>query len=263
MIVIIPAPQCRQDNSFPPIGAFALCGSHTYDRCTESHRPFWRQLEPTTHCSGVELTVHFAPSHPTSYEVVCGDIALEAMLSRRYPIIFSGRSEGALADKHTRQSHSRRLRSISSHRRKGASRRSSAARPCCPIDADLPWAFTFVVTIQAPFPVLRRVAVLFRLFCALAVAIVTAYHFCCLGTHTCCLATAQASQPAAIYASSHQHAPAHANLSGGKCHNCTMVSLPAFSVVLAATDESTVCDAAPVRDLASFHPHLTSPPPKA
>jgi hypothetical protein len=106
-------------------------------------------------------------------------------------------------------------------------------------------------------------AVLFRLFCALAVAIVTAYHFCCLGTHTCCLATAQASQPAAIYASSHQHAPAHANFSGKKCHNCTMVSLPAFSVVLASTDESTVCDAAPVRDLTSFHPGLTSPPPKA
>lgn len=110
MIVIIPAPQCRQDNSFPPIGAFALCGSHTYDRCTESHRPFWRQLEPTTHCSGVELTVHFAPSHPTSYEVVCGDIALEAMLSRRYPIIFSGRSEGALADKHTQQSSARDIK---------------------------------------------------------------------------------------------------------------------------------------------------------
>lgn len=125
-----------------------------------------------------------------------------------------------------------------------------------PVDADLTLAFTFVVTNQAPFLVLRRVAVLVRLFCALAVAIVTTYH-------TCRLATAQASQLAAIYAPTHQHAPDHANFSGEKCHNCTMVSLPAFSVVLAPTDESTVCDAAPVRDLTSFHPRLTSPPPKA
>ncbi len=127
---------------------------------------------------------------------------------------------------------------------------------CARIDADLPLAFTLVVTNLAPVPVLRRVAVLFRLFCALAVAIVTTYH-------TCCFATAQASQPAAIGAPTHQHAADHANSSGEKSHNCTMVSLPAFSVVLAATDESAVCDAAPVRDLASFHPRLTSPPPKA
>ncbi len=53
--------------------------------------------------------MHFAPSHPTSYEVVCGDIAFEAMLSRRYPI-FSGRTEGALADKHTHQSSSRDIK---------------------------------------------------------------------------------------------------------------------------------------------------------
>jgi hypothetical protein len=99
-------------------------------------------------------------------------------------------------------------------------------------------------------------AALFRLFCALAVAIVTTYH-------TCRVATAQACQPAAICAPTHQHAPDHANFSGAKQHNCTMVSLPAFSVVLAATDESTVCDAAPVGDLASFYPRLTSPPPKA
>lgn len=112
------------------------------------------------------------------------------------------------------------------------------------------------MTNQAPFLVLRRVAVLFRLFCALAVAIVTTYH-------TCCLAPVEASEPAAIGAPLQQHAPDHVNFAGDKCHDCTMVSLPAFSTMLAATDESTVCDAAPIRDLASFHPRLTSPPPKA
>lgn len=95
----------RQDHSFPAIGAFALHG-FTHSR----NLPFWRQLEPALIAQGVELTVHFAPSHPTSYEVVCGDIALEAMLSRRYPIIFSGRSEGALADKHTQQSSARDIK---------------------------------------------------------------------------------------------------------------------------------------------------------
>lgn len=34
--------------------------------------------------------MHFAPSHTTSYEVVCGDIAVEARLSRAYPISQDG-----------------------------------------------------------------------------------------------------------------------------------------------------------------------------
>lgn len=117
-------------------------------------------------------------------------------------------------------------------------------------------AFTFIVTNQPPFPVIRRGADLFRLLCVLVVALVTTYH-------TCRPATAQASQPAVICVPIHQNAPDHMSFSGEVCHTCTMVSLPAFSVMLSATDESTACDAASVQDLTPFHPRLTSPPPKA
>lgn len=34
--------------------------------------------------------MHFAPLHTASYEVVCGDTAFEAMLSRTYPISQDG-----------------------------------------------------------------------------------------------------------------------------------------------------------------------------
>ncbi len=107
--------------------------------------------------------------------------------------------------------------------------------------------------------VLRRVprlAVFLRLFCALAIALVTTFH-------TCGIATAQASEPAFVCATAHQDAPDHADLSGEKCHTCTVVSLPAFLTAVATVDESTGSVAAPARDLISFTPHIVSPPPKA
>lgn len=138
----------------------------------------------------------------------------------------------------------------------GSLLRTSPVGPRCRIDAGLPLAFTSVVTNQTPFSFVRRVAALCRLFCVLAVAIVTTHY-------SCRLTAAQASQPTAICAPTHQGAPEHANLSGEKCHHCTMISLLASSVVLAAPDESADCNAAPVHDLASFNPRQTSPPPKA
>lgn len=101
-----------------------------------------------------------------------------------------------------------------------------------------------------------RLAAALRLFCALAIAVVTTFH-------ACNIATAQTPEPAFACATAHQDAPDHADLSGEKCHTCTVVSLPAMMTVASAVDDSTGSVAAPVRDLVSFTPRLTSPPPRA
>lgn len=48
------------------------------------------------------MTVHFAPLHTTSYEVVCGDIDFEAMLSRTYPISQDGLRVRSLTNTRTK-----------------------------------------------------------------------------------------------------------------------------------------------------------------
>jgi len=116
-------------------------------------------------------------------------------------------------------------------------------------------AFTEIVLNLGNFPALRRAAAFFRLFCVLAVAVVTTFH-------TCGLATAQASQPVAICAAAEQDASEQADFSVEKCHICTVVSLPSLPVTVAPIDRCD-CAAAPVQGLAPFTPALTSPPPKA
>ena len=108
-----------------------------------------------------------------------------------------------------------------------------------------------VVLRQVP-----RLAAALRLFCALAVAVVTTFH-------TCGIATAETAAPTVVYAAAESDAPDQADLSAEKCHICTVVSLPALMTVASAVDGSPGSFAASVRDLVSFTPHITSPPPKA
>ena len=117
------------------------------------------------------------------------------------------------------------------------------------------FAFIEVVLSLDLFPAVRRVAVFLRLFCVLAVAVVTTFH-------TCGLATAQASQPVAICAAAEQDGSEQAGFSVEKCHICAVVSLSSLPVAVAAVDRVT-CTAMPVQGLAPFTPTLTSPPPKA
>lgn len=116
-------------------------------------------------------------------------------------------------------------------------------------------AFTEIVLNIGQFPALRRAAAFFRLFCVLAVALVTTFHICGI-------AAAQASQPVAISAAADQDVPEQADFSVEKCHICTVVSLPSLPVTVAAVDRGD-CTPMPVRSLATFNPALTSPPPKA
>jgi len=105
------------------------------------------------------------------------------------------------------------------------------------------------------YPAFRRAAAFFRLFCVLAVALVTTFH-------TCGLSTAQAAQPIAISVAAEQDSSEQADFSVEKCHMCAVVSLPSFAVAAAAVDRGD-CTSVPVHGLAPFTPSLTSPPPKA
>lgn len=131
----------------------------------------------------------------------------------------------------------------------------AAQSPDWCIDESLVLALSLLVTKQASIGIALRSMSLFWLFCVAVLAVVTTYH-------TCRVTSVQGFQPLAISAP-HPDAPDHASFSGEKCHTCTMVSLPAFSILLAVPDQGIVCDGPAVDCLTSFHSRLTSPPPKA
>lgn len=90
MVAIIRPRRADTMNFVPSYRSVCFAGLHTL-MTRYSHRilPF-RELGPALDCSAVELTVHVALSHTTSYGVVSGDIAFEARLSRTYPISQDG-----------------------------------------------------------------------------------------------------------------------------------------------------------------------------
>jgi hypothetical protein len=111
------------------------------------------------------------------------------------------------------------------------------------------------VTISVALQGVPRLAAALRLFCALAIALVTTFHICAN-------AMAAGSEPTIVCAAD-RDVPHDADLAGEKCHLCTVVSLPAFLTAASAVDDSPGSVAASVRDLVSFTPRITSPPPKA
>ena len=130
------------------------------------------------------------------------------------------------------------------------------------IDVALPLAFTWKVTIGFPLSLIPRVAAHFRLFCVLAVAMVTTFHMCGVRTAQAFQPT-QALQSIVVLAASDQSLPDQAtDLAGERCHFCTVVSLPPLSAATAGVDGNAPDVARAVPNLASFHARLTSPPPR-
>ncbi|MCC8430082.1 hypothetical protein LJ725_13985 [Reyranella aquatilis] len=109
--------------------------------------------------------------------------------------------------------------------------------------------------VNRAFSDLRVVAAFFRLFCVLAVAVVTTFH-------VCGLSTAQAAQPSAISAVVEQHADDQADFAVEECQFCMAASLPSTALTVVDVDRRD-CVLAPMRALSPFTPFLTSPPPKA
>jgi len=102
-----------------------------------------------------------------------------------------------------------------------------------------------------------RVSALLRVFCAIALAVVTTFH-------VCGAASARDIGPAPIVyeASGASHQAGDVDVTAEKCHICTVVSLPAILASSATLLVLHVVPAGVSADLISFSPPATSPPPR-
>lgn len=122
----------------------------------------------------------------------------------------------------------------------------------------LPLAFTACVSSRISFGgVGARISALFRVFCAVALAVVTTFHVC--GD-----ASARGIEPTPI---AHETSDVSSqagdiDVTAEKCHLCTMVSLPAAVAGGATLVVLHIVPAGVSADLISFSPSATSPPPK-
>jgi hypothetical protein len=123
----------------------------------------------------------------------------------------------------------------------------------------LPLAFTACVSSRISFGgVGARMSALFRVFCAVALAVVTTFH-------VCGAVSARDFGPAPIVheASDVSHQGGDIDVTAEKCHICTVVSLPAALAGGATLAVRRVVPAGVSPDLISFWPSATSPPPRA
>lgn len=103
-----------------------------------------------------------------------------------------------------------------------------------------------------------RVSALFRLFCAVALAVVTTFHVCgAVSARDVGLA------PIVHETSDLSHQGGDIDVTAEKCHICTVVSLPAVVASGATPAVLHVVPAGVSADLASLSPSATSPPPKS
>ena len=102
-----------------------------------------------------------------------------------------------------------------------------------------------------------RVSALLRVFCAVALAVVTTFH-------VCGAVSAQDIGPAPIVyeASDVFHQAGDIDVTAEKCHICTVVSLPAALASGATLAVLHVVPAGVSADLISCSPSATSPPPR-
>jgi hypothetical protein len=102
-----------------------------------------------------------------------------------------------------------------------------------------------------------RVSALLRVFCALAVAVVTTFH-------VCGAASARDIGPSSIVlaVSDASHQAGDVDVTAEKCHICTVVSLPAILASSATLSVLHVVPEGVSADLISFSPSSTSPPPR-
>jgi hypothetical protein len=122
----------------------------------------------------------------------------------------------------------------------------------------LPLAFTACVSSRISFGgVGARMSALFRVFCAVALAVVTTFH-------VCGAVSARDFGPAPIVheASDVSHQGGDIDVTAEKCHICTVVSLPAALAGGATLAVRRVVPAGVSPDLISFLPSATSPPPR-
>ena len=103
-----------------------------------------------------------------------------------------------------------------------------------------------------------RVSALLRVFCALALAVVTTFH-------VCGAASARDIGPAPIVheaSDNISHQAGDVDVTAEKCHICTVVSLPAALASGATLAVLHIVPAGLSADLVSFSPSATSPPPR-
>lgn len=122
----------------------------------------------------------------------------------------------------------------------------------------MPLAFTACVSSRISFGgVGARISALFRVFCAVALAVVTTFH-------VCGAVSARNIGPAPIVheASDVSHQGGDIDVTAEKCHICTVVSLPAAVAGGATLAALHVVPAGVSPGLISFLPLATSPPPR-
>lgn len=114
-------------------------------------------------------------------------------------------------------------------------------------------------TVSARVPlsdIVVRPAGLLRMFCALAVAIVTTFH-------VCGFAAARDAGPALVVYQASDHAQTgDVEMTAEKCHMCAVASLPATLTFASAHNVLHSVPAGASSDLLPFWPSATSPPPR-
>ena len=141
---------------------------------------------------------------------------------------------------------------------RAASRHATIA-PSRSVDGALRLAFTTFVRSRISFGgVGARISVLFRVFCAVALAVVTTFH-------VCGAVSARDIGPAPIVheASDVSHQGGDIDVTAEKCHICAVVSLPAALAGGATLAVPHVVPAGVSPDLISFLPSASSPPPRS
>jgi hypothetical protein len=126
------------------------------------------------------------------------------------------------------------------------------------VDAALHLAFTARVSSRSSLGgVGVRVSSLFRVFCAVVLAVVTTFH-------VCDAASARDIGPSPIVheASDTAHQAGDIDVTAEKCHLCTVVSLPAALAGGATLAVLHVVPTGGSADLTSLSPSATSPPPR-
>ena len=119
-------------------------------------------------------------------------------------------------------------------------------------------AFTAPVSSRISFGgVGARVSALFRVFCVLALAVVTTFHVC-----SAVSAQDIGPVPIVLEVSDASHQAGDIDVTAEKCHICTVVSLPAVLASGATVAVPHVVPAGVSADLISFSPSATSPPPR-
>jgi hypothetical protein len=140
---------------------------------------------------------------------------------------------------------------------RAASRHATIA-PSRSVDGALRLAFTAYVRSRISFGgVGARFSALLRVFCALALAVVTTFHVCGAAS-----ARDIGPSPVVHEASDVSHQGGDIDVTAEKCHICTVVSLPAALAGGATLAVLHVVPAGVSPGLISFLPSATSPPPR-